>query len=267
MSVKNVIPSSVRQLILRNLPDEFVASMFRVSYAQRHRELTNRIRTNTNETVQSGPFASMIIPGEAGDCACKLLGFYEIDIVPVIEEIAATAPDVVINVGCADGYYAVGLARLLPAAKVYAFDRSQYARDFCQRMAEANGVAGRLQVEGLCTTATLSKLAQGARAPFVLIDIEGGECELLSNAASQLANATLLIECHDFVDRSITRRLLEEFVHTHEARRINQGPRNPHDMRILGSLPEDDRWMMISEHRPEPMHWLLLSPGKAQQSA
>jgi hypothetical protein len=202
----------------------------------------------------------MIIPGEAGDCACKLLGFYEIDLVPVIDEIAALAPDIVINVGCADGYYAVGLARLLPTTKVYAFDKSKYARDFCRNMGEANGVSGRLQVEGLCTTATLSKLVQAAQSPFVLTDIEGGERELFSNAAPKFVNATMLIECHDFVDRSITHWLLEEFAHTHEVRRINQGPRNPHEIRILRSLPEDDRWMLISEHRSEPMHWLFLSP-------
>ncbi len=207
----------------------------------------------------------MIIAGEMGDCACKLLGLYEIELAPLIYEVAATAPDVVVNVGCAEGYYAVGLARLLPGAKVRAFDQSKDARDLCKNMAEANAVSERLEVNGLCTTATLSILVQNARAPFVLIDIEGGELELLSGRASQLAKATMLIECHDFLDRSITRRLLEEFAHTHDAKKVYQGARNPHDLQVLRSLPEDDRWMLISEHRSEPMHWLYLSPKTPRQ--
>ena len=61
----------------------------------------------------------------------------------------------IINVGSFDGHYAVGLARLLPKARVYAVDSSPYVRELCARMAELNGandrvvVRGKLHVHGL----------------------------------------------------------------------------------------------------------------------
>src|SRR5271170_2035809 len=47
-----------------------------------------------------------------GDNAAKLVGLYEAELHPALHDLALTPPPVVINVGCAEGYYAVGLARL-----------------------------------------------------------------------------------------------------------------------------------------------------------
>jgi hypothetical protein len=38
---------------------------------------------------------------------------------------------VIINVGCAEGYCAVGMARLLPPGRIYAFDINPQAQDIC----------------------------------------------------------------------------------------------------------------------------------------
>jgi protein-L-isoaspartate O-methyltransferase len=54
--------------------------------------------------------------------AAKLLGAYEHSLHDVLLKPVSRQPDPIINVGCAEGYYAVGLARLLPDATVYAFD-------------------------------------------------------------------------------------------------------------------------------------------------
>jgi len=42
----------------------------------------------------------------------KLLGFYEQPLQPYIEQVIQTGYPTIINIGCAEGYYAVGLAHL-----------------------------------------------------------------------------------------------------------------------------------------------------------
>src|SRR5207253_2384293 len=83
--------------------------------------------------VENGPFAGMkyLDRVEHGDLPPKLIGCYEAELHEVILCIAGRPYQRVVNVGCGEGYYAVGLARLLPAARVYAFDLSEVARALC----------------------------------------------------------------------------------------------------------------------------------------
>ena len=50
--------------------------------------------------------------------------------------------------GCAEGYYAVGMARLAPEITVYAYDIEERARIACADLAQRNGVADRVIVGG-----------------------------------------------------------------------------------------------------------------------
>jgi hypothetical protein len=60
----------------------------------------------------------VILPNEIswgdGDQASKLLGLYEKELEPALETVVQSKPDAVIVVGCAEGFYALGLARLIP---------------------------------------------------------------------------------------------------------------------------------------------------------
>ena len=89
-------------------------------------------------TVRSGPFTGMKYPkAEAAGSAFipKLLGSYERELHPMIERLIAKGYDDVIDVGCAEGYYATGMALRLPGARVHAYDTSETARDLCSAMA------------------------------------------------------------------------------------------------------------------------------------
>ncbi len=69
--------------------------------------------------VAGGPFASMQYVPDAFSVAitARLVGCYEAELHNTIEEVIARRPPLVVNVGCAEGYYAVGLARRLPASR------------------------------------------------------------------------------------------------------------------------------------------------------
>ena len=55
-------------------------------------------------------------------CVPKLIGSYEEEVHLIIEEIIRRRYSIVVNIGCAEGYYAVGFALRIPDAIVYAFD-------------------------------------------------------------------------------------------------------------------------------------------------
>lgn len=110
------------------------------------------VRNRYGGTVQTGPFAGMKYDGRAtgSTAAPKLIGSYESEIAPWIEQLCADSYDCVIDIGCAEGYYAVGMALRSPASKVVAFDIDSTARALCTELARLNGVSERIEVRSTC---------------------------------------------------------------------------------------------------------------------
>ena len=235
--------------------------LFRMAARARRTELLAGLEAQLGGKIQSGPFAGMMLPDASswgdGDRVTKLLGLYECNLHPLVERAVARRPRMVINVGCAEGHFAIGLARLLPEAKVYAFDLDPAAVRVCRQAALDNGVGDRVGVAGECSTQILDRLLTADAQALVFMDCEGAEAMLLDPAkAPGLAAADILVECHDFVDRSITATLRQRFGDTHGIETVAQGARDPHSVPQLASWQELDRWLMVDEGRPEVMHWL-----------
>ena len=212
--------------------------------------------------VQTGPFAGMQLPDQSswglGSVSPKILGCYELELHPSIEKAIARSPEVVINVGCAEGYYAVGLARRLPEAKTYAFDIDPRAQSVCVDACVLNGVADRLVVQGECTAGHLIDLTRGAKRALVVLDCEGAELSLLTpETAQQLAHCDIIVEAHDFIDRSITPTLVKTLSAHHVTEQMREGARDPAGYPVLRQLGSLDRALLTCEFRPEVMHWLV----------
>src|SRR5690348_10577053 len=100
-------------------------------------------------SVRAGPFAGMHFtwadwnPDYSAPFA-KCMGTYELELHPVIEEIVTLAPRQIVEVGAAEGYYAVGFARRLPATEIVLFEELEQGRRLLLNIAEANGVAPRI---------------------------------------------------------------------------------------------------------------------------
>jgi hypothetical protein len=203
----------------------------------------------------------MILPshsswGNNGDFLGKCLGLYEADLHDSLSKAALREPEAVINVGCAEGYYAVGLAILMPSAIVYAFDIDPAAREICQQAAVDNRVSERLHVRGLCTPETLSDIISRYNRLFIMLDCEGAELQLVDpSKVAELSRCDLLIELHDFVVPGVTEKLSARLRTSHQLISISQGGRNP-NLEQLSIYTEDDRWLMVSEQRPTIMSWL-----------
>ncbi len=227
----------------------------------RMEDIAAHVYAHTDGFVVSGPFENMKLPDQkswgGGDVVPKSLGCYEAELHGAVEAAIARNPDLVINVGCAEGYYAIGLARRLPGAVVHAFDIDRRAQAVCAAAAEENGVRRRVVVAGECTAAGLAELAAGAKRPLIVMDCEGAETALLAEAAMpHLAHADILVECHDYLDRTITPTLTERLKPGHAVDLILEGARDPTRFEFMQPLSTLDRWLAVCEFRPETMHWL-----------
>ncbi len=209
--------------------------------------------------VLGGPFAGMDYGMRAaeGAQAARLLGVYEASLAPVIEDIIARAYPLVIDIGSAEGYYAVGLARRMPGARVLARDEDPQAQALCRTLADLNGVADRVEIGG--------RMAHGdfaicARQPSVIIcDIEGAEDGLLDPArASGLDQADILVECHDAFHPGLTERIAARFQTSHHIMRLNRhlDPTLPDWMEDWSDL---DRLIALWEWRAGPTPWLWMT--------
>ena len=215
--------------------------------------------------VRHGPLAGLRYPAGAQDSGtdylvAKLTGAYELELHDAIAAWVAAAPAHVVDVGSAEGYYAVGLARAIPGAQVHAFDIDASARERCAALAALNGVADRVTVGEACTPETLAALP--AEGVVLLCDAEGYERELLDPArAPRLAGWPVLVELHDFIDPSITATIAERFAPTHDVQLIEERPRDGHDVPELRDVPARDRTVLLDEFRPERMRWAYLRPA------
>jgi len=230
----------------------------------RRRFLYGRLRVLAGDRVLSGPFEGMQLTGHPA--APELLGTYEHELFDVVHELAARPFHAVVNVGARFGYYAIGLARLMPAVRVVAFEGDDEARGMMAAAVAANGVADRVQVGGWCDVPDLAAVLGAGEGVLVVCDIDGGEVDLLDPAPlPALARATILVECHGPAESPTEMVMVTRFLPTHAVRRIAT------EARVLAHLPAGvaEPWRtrmphaleaLMQEHRTPPQSWLLLTP-------
>jgi hypothetical protein len=221
--------------------------------------LANTHATLHGTRIAAGPFAGMDYPVAAseGSRAPRLLGAYEASLHPVIETVIARAYPQVMDIGCAEGYYAVGLARRMPGTIVHAHDSDQKARDLCAGLAQANEVAPRVRIGPEVTHADLS-LCEAAPT-FILCDIEGAEAALLDPAkAPALAQADILVEVHESTRPGLLDLLTKRFQPTHRVTRIDRKLSPDLLPAWADRLSDLDRLLLLWEWRTAPTPWLWL---------
>jgi len=234
--------------------------------------LTQLVRERTDDTVRQGPFAGMrYIDLSVGSAHLpKLLGIYERELGSVIEEVCALSPSLIVDLGAAEGYYAVGLALRNRRARVIAFEREPYGREALLRMTRLNDVASSILIRGNCGPAELQESLTAQQnglpqVPFILCDVEGDEKTLLDpDAIPALRTAHVLVETHEFVHSGVTDQIRVRFAPTHTIDCVWQVPRSraefPFRTLATSLLPSSYLDWAVSEWRPMRMCWLWMKP-------
>lgn len=244
----------------------FVNTMSMITLGERVKILLPYIAQVTGQKVAKGPFKGMLLginsSWSSGDTCSKLLGTYEEELHPILSAVTKTAYPLVIDIGCAEGYYAIGFALTMPTSKIIAFEISEKSRQICRSIAELNGVSERIEIKSECTPESLKPviktITKDGDHPFIKIDVEGCEYELLDpEVIPALKQCDILVECHDFARPNLTPILLQRFSKSHEISMIKQAGRNPLEFSFLENLSDLDRWLIINEGRALAMHWLF----------
>ena len=219
-----------------------------------------------NKTVLRGPFKGLVYPdlkATGSEMAPKILGSYESELFQAIEEICNRQYDSILDIGCAEGYYAVGLALRFRQTPVFAFDVDDHALKLCTALAETNHVRDQVHLKGFCSAETLRDFSFGARG-LIICDCEGYEAELFNKEnIPNLKNTDLLIELHDTLTNPISPMLLPLFKETHDLEIIKTQKKEPGQYPELSRFSVTEQKIILSECRGtllgEPsMEWAYL---------
>ena len=231
-----------------------------------------RVFSRAAGTVQAGPFAGMVYPANraaaTGICPAMALGIWEKELHPTIERIREMQPGVVINVGAAGGYYAVGLLLTGITPRVVAFEMDPEMSRQLLDLAQLNRCVGpQLDIRGACDPVSLQSvlLTESRSTVVVLMDVEGYERVLLDpDQVPALRHAYILVEMHNVSHPTTTVEVIEAMKATHQIHRIAQQDRHRGDIpfwdAVLAILPWRSVNAAVGDMRGEVQHWLWMTP-------
>jgi hypothetical protein len=217
--------------------------------------------------ILDGPFKGMKYGQTKSLCSTlypKLLGTYEHELATAFDAALSRKPPLIVDVGAADGYYAVGFAFRDPGARVIAYDQDPRARAELAKLAELNGVSERIEIRGRCEPSDLLSIKESSG--LMIVDCEGFEEFVLSQAnIHHLKSWEFIIETHDGFSPGITRLLTERFAATHHVESVE----SIHDfdkidriqVPLLDGLPRREADNVLAEGREHAcLRWLVCTP-------
>jgi hypothetical protein len=211
--------------------------------------------------IVGGPFAGMTYLSYAteGCLLPRLLGTYESELHPTLQSFVDNPPDAVIDIGCAEGYYAVGLARLMPTTPIFAYDIDADARRACAELCALNGVSERVSIREAFLGETFAEFSD--RSVLALMDAEGFEDDLLKpDDWPALRRMSLIVETHDVYRPGVMQRLIDRFSATHDIQVLRQQPKTQALPEWFDNLGHLDQLLAVWEFRKAPTPWLVMRP-------
>ncbi|BAZ14021.1 hypothetical protein NIES4071_58610 [Calothrix sp. NIES-4071] len=230
----------------------------------------NQINQMLQGHVKSGPFVNMKYVSESIESAHypKLLGTYELELHPVIEELCNTNFDTIVNVGAGEGYYSAGFALRNNHAQILAFEPRSKGRQLIKEMAQLNGVSERVTIHGLCDAPALEESLYNQGKCLVFMDCEGGEAILLDpRICPSLKTATIVVELHPFLVSGVGEIIESRFQNTHSITQVWTRPRTEMDFPIQISqlrrtVLKKHLLNIMFENRQELMRFFYLKPNQ-----
>lgn len=220
-----------------------------------------------DKIVLNGPLKGLKYPGfnsRNSSLYSKLIGSYEKELHPVFETIIKTDYKQLLDIGCAEGYYAVGLALKMPQLTVHAYDIEKESRELTRDMSQVNGVQDRVKIYDSCTAKTLAEF-NFAPKTLIISDCEGYERYLFDKSTIEnLKTVDLLIETHDFMDVNISTNLEKLFEHTHHIQIIQSVgdvfKAKYYKYEEVKNESLETRYRIFEEGRNFTDEWLFMTP-------
>lgn len=276
-SIKNKLATLIRKVLnikivwklFRPLAEIF-ADLYQNEKKERiltsYEEFKNKYLYLFSKGVRRGPFVGLKYPFLSAIYSAffpKVLGYYEMELHPAIDSLKQKQYTSILDVGCAEGYYAVGFAKMFPTAKLVAYDLDPLAREKTIEMALANDVpvGEKFEIKDFCSSEELLRL-DPVKKHLIFSDCEGFEGELFTKEViSHLSNSDFVVEVHDFVFPGLCDELVAKFSGTHQVEVI----KSIHDLYRYRSIDDEeikkldlkDQIELLAEKRPSQMEWLF----------
>ena len=226
-------------------------------------------KTQWSGEIAQGPFRGMrySLNSYGSTILPKLFGTYESELAPTIEAIAVSGCDKIVDIGAAEGYYAVGLALRVPEIPLVGFEMSSSARYYLRRLIRLNGVEDRIEIRGECNADSLAEVLEWPERPVVICDCEGAEDFLLDpERVPALQRSWILVETHDDIVAGVSERLRERFHETHDIEVIRNQPRTRADLPAGFDFSAEEVAEAVEEYRSWA-EWLFMRPKASEKSA
>lgn len=245
-------------------------------YRKVHKDITTNVfekyYSKKNIMVLSGPFKGMKYINETvwGSITPKWIGSYEVELSSIIEEIIQIDYNKIIDVGCAEGYYAVGLAYRMPKVEIFAFDIDFISRAQTKRLARLNAVEERVHISAYCSSEDISRIS--TKRTLVICDIEGFERTLLEPETCQsLLFVDILVEVHEgFGEPSTLSMLKNRFANSHQIEEVDVANRAEWVNSIISAgIIMGDKDLLLeaaNESRSNSQKWLWMKANNPKQN-
>ena len=194
-----------------------------------YNKFINSIGTN----IINGPFKGMkYISESVGSCHMpKILGIYENEIYPTLLNFLSNS-DLFVDIGAAEGYYAVGSAIKYPNLNVIAFEMDKIGRQYISNLKKRNNVDN-VEIRKKFSNVDFFSIQKSAYNRITyLIDIEGEEINIFSKYHNHFNNSYFIIEIHDRVSNNIESYLKRFFSNSHNTYLIPIKDRSISDLSI-----------------------------------
>lgn len=216
-----------------------------------------------NQIVKSGPFKGLNYDGIASHCSSiypKLLGSYECELHENILNIIKKKYDRIIDIGSAEGYYAVGIPFAIkdPSIEIIAVEISDIARKNLKKLVE-NNIENDVEIVDSINFHNY----EDDKKTLVIMDCEGAELEYLSKIKNNyLIKWDFLIEVHVQLKKNIIKKI-ENIFEGKKISRIKSIDDYHKIEEYLEFLPQDlddnTKLLLLSENRRTGMYWLSIT--------
>ena len=218
-------------------------------------------------TVAHGPFKGMELSNDVwwsrNDNITQILGIYEQHVLERLKSFSAEGNRFV-DIGAADGYFAIGMAYSKMYSEVFAFEIDPSGQDRIKKNAVRNQCSDIVSVFGEADYSSLEKLVCDSIKTTILIDIEGAEYKLLDDKMLTLLSSCYIIcELHPFLvydGYKLQNKLIEMAKQKFNVELIKRKNYSPNIFSELDNLSDEERLIAVGEGRAKNTSWLVLTP-------
>jgi hypothetical protein len=210
--------------------------------------------------VVSGPFKGLNYEGISSYCSTiypKLMGTYEAELHQIINNIIKKKYQRIIDIGSAEGYYAVGIPFAMKdeSIEVVAVEISEVAKKNLKRLIK-NNIKNKVQI----TDNFDFQKYQDDKKTLVIMDCEGSEMDYLKKFSKKsIAKWDFLIEAHVQIKRNIIREI-EKILKGKKIIKIKSVDDyhkiEEYSYNLPKNFDDNTKLVLLSENRRTGMYWL-----------